>query len=239
MLLLLNNPLAFSQKHQELSLATTAWCPYTCNFEPFEFGIIGHYITQVLAKHNINVHIQSYPWSRAINLANSGAVDGLLTAIKSEAPNLLLTDTPITDYQVCFFTRNNQDWRYKIPLDFTGMRLGVIQDYGYGEPLDSYILKSSAESLVIKISGDLGTKRLVDMLLNDRIDIFVEDKKVVAWQLAQHNTSQSFLRNAGCLPKQPFYLALYPNDKNRRLIDLLNQLLEDEENQQTLQSLFQ
>ncbi|MCH2055972.1 MAG: hypothetical protein MK214_05025 [Thalassotalea sp.] len=84
----------------QLTLATTTWCPYTCASDNYEHGIIGEYVTQVLTQANVDVKIASYPWSRAIALANSQQVDGLHTSMPVEAPDLLFSSHPISSYQV-------------------------------------------------------------------------------------------------------------------------------------------
>jgi polar amino acid transport system substrate-binding protein len=71
-------------------------------------------------------------------LVQSKEVDGLLTATPAEAPDLLFSDSPIGSYQMCFYTVNSSNLRFDKSIDFGNNLLAVAQDYGYGEPLDSY-----------------------------------------------------------------------------------------------------
>lgn len=208
-----------------ITLATTNWCPYACEQEKDQHGIIYEYITQILKEEGINVDIQFYPWTRSIKLATTGEVDGLLTAVKSEAPNLLFTTTPTDIYQMCFFTKHDQQWRYKDKTSLTQIKFGTIQNYGYGEPIDSYLLSSPKN--VYQITAE-GVPRLNRMLINNRFDAFIDDEKVVKWQL-KHEFNQ--LRNAGCLAETPFYLAIHPERTwAKPLIELLNRTLKSKHN---------
>lgn len=137
-----------ADRPQNLTLATTKWCPYTCFDESNKFGIIGIYIKKIMTPYGINLKISSYPWSRAIRLVESKKVDGLLTATHAEAPKLLFSESPIDSYQMCFYTVNSNKWIFDQPINFASNLLAVVQDYGYGEPLDSYIKNNSSSTFI-------------------------------------------------------------------------------------------
>jgi polar amino acid transport system substrate-binding protein len=226
----------------EIILATTDWCPYTCGLSAEEPGIVGEYITRILRDHNITVTIQSYPWTRAITIANDGEVHGLLTAIHEEAPELLFTDAPIMSYTVCFFTNTHSDWRYEdiTSLSDSPNTLGVIGDYGYGSPVDEYIRNPNNQDHIHVMSGTDALKRLMRMLEAGRVDIILDDKNVVLWVAKNTHIAVTTLRNAGCLPENPFFLAINPTFPwSQELIDLLNQAFSKAENQEMLTSIIE
>jgi len=219
LILLFINYTALSK--QVLTLATTHWCPYTCDFKGNANGIVGDIIKNSLLNHGISLTVQHFPWSRAINLVNSNKIDGLLTATPEEAPNLLFSDSPIGNYQMCFYTLPESNWLLKPTLNLDNNILLVIQDYGYGEPLDSYITEN--KQTVMTISGDDSINRSIKMLSLGRVDIIIEDKIVIQWALDNKNVSDIQIREAGCLKEQPFYFALSPNKKNITLMKELNE----------------
>lgn len=233
--LLLINSSAFSKNTQQLNLATTNWCPYTCSFEQYQFGAIGHYIKEILAAEDIEVTIESFPWSRAIKLANNKAVSGLLTSTPQEAPNLLFTTVPISTYQVCFYTRKDSQWTYKPSLNIDDRILGIIQDYGYGKPIDSFVAEAENKNNIIAISGSSGVQRLVNMLLNKRVDIIVEDSLVIATEFPQKKNQ---IKQSGCLPETPFYLSLTDTPEHRKLLPKIDSILAAKHNISKLEKLF-
>lgn len=205
---------------KELTLATTRWCPYTCFDERKEFGIVGLYIEKILSSHNIHLSVVSYPWSRALRLVQSKEVDGLLTATPAEAPELLFSDAPIGNYQMCFYTLNSNKLMFDKSIDFGDNLLAVVQDYGYGEPLDSYI---KIDKSITSISGSNVTDRLISLLIKGRVDVIVTDKLVVDYKIANHQIDVNTLKQAGCLVENDFYLALSPSEENKSLLIKLNQ----------------
>jgi polar amino acid transport system substrate-binding protein len=211
----------------ELTLATTRWCPYTCFDEHKEFGIVGIYIKKILSAHNIHLSIVSYPWSRALRLVKTKEVNGLLTATPAEAPELLFSDSPIGSYQMCFYTLNTSNLQFDKSIDFGNNLLAVVQDYGYGEPLDSYIKKNKS---VTSISGSNVTDRLISLLIKGRVDVIVTDKLVVDYKIANHSIDASTLKQAGCLVENDFYLALRPSADNKKLLEKIDKALIEPEN---------
>lgn len=215
--------LAHAQK--TLVLATTHWCPYTCDFNGNKHGLVGEILTTSLLAQGISLKIEYYPWSRAIQLANLNKVDGLLTATKEESPDLIFSESPIGSYQMCFYTKPTNTWVYQSDLNLGTNKLAIVQDYGYGEPLDTYIDENKHGNL-LKISGDDSTKRLIKILQMNRADIIIEDSKVVQWSMMKNNVDSTNIQKAGCLNEQPFYLALSQTESNRQLIKDLNASLE-------------
>lgn len=208
-----------AKNNKAITLATTAWCPYTCGEDGLPNGFIGDKIKKLFKKHDLTLVVEQLPWSRALHLAHEGKVDGLLTATFQEAPTLIFTNQPIGSYQMCFYTEKSNPWQYEEPLNFADNRITVIQDYGYGEPLDSYV-KSTAN--VMAISGENSTLRLLNMLIKGRADIIVEDSNVINWIAKKHHIEIQKIRKSGCMKKQPFYLALYPSSENSKLIKQLD-----------------
>lgn len=222
-----------------LTLATTHWCPYTCIDEGIESNIIGEYVSRLLAKHNVMLKIEMSPWSRAIKLAKTGHVDGLLTATHSEAPTLNFTQSPIAHFQVCFYTHKNSPWRYDQPMNLQRFTLGIIQDYGYSEEIDHFIVQNAESEQIIALTGSQNTPRLLNMLIKERVDIIVEDKLVINWQANKNNLDLSTIVNAGCTKPKPFYLALNKFKKsNQNIINILNKEFTNATNQQKLQNLI-
>jgi polar amino acid transport system substrate-binding protein len=220
-----------------LRLATTEWCPYTCVDSAASDNIIGRYISSVFDGLGIELEIESYPWSRAIVLAENGLVDGLLTAVTSEAPNLLFTSTPTSTYQVCFFVRDSE-WRFNGTMKLKDEQLGIIQNYGYAPEIDAYIADPSNRSHLQVVSGQQGTVRLLRMLLSDRVDIIIEDRLVLAREAQKNNIDIRELKTAGCSQAQPFFLALTPaRDFSAELIERLNIAFSEPDNLKRLKRL--
>lgn len=193
-----------------LSLAATQWCPYVCENNDNMPGIAIEYLTYLTAQLDIELKVSFFPWSRALHTVKSSQLHGLVTAVKSEAPSLKFSTVPTMTYQSCFFTSPNSNWQYQGKDSLTEIKLGVIANYGYGEPIDSYLKKTEHHEHIVQLSGNSGISRLIKLLAAKRLDAYIADKIVSQWVKKQEKLNYQ-LKIAGCLNAQPFYIALDPN----------------------------
>lgn len=208
---------------QELTFGGTDWCPYTCANGRDDHGIVAKYLTWIFAQEGIELRTRIMTWSRAIREADSGNLDGLLTAVPGEAPKLKLTTTPTMSYQDCFYTRPADKWQYQGVASLKGRRLGAIQDYGYSPELDQYIDQGEG---VLLISGDNLPARLHSMLALGRIDVFISDKRVHKNAERKSPKPLSAIQRSSCLPETPFFLAVQPDKAwSDEVLALLNRVL--------------
>lgn len=235
LILIVLNALAHGQGiPKTITLASTDWCPYVCDQQPEQPGIVYEYLTLILKEHGINLKVEFNPWHESVKKANLGQVHGLLTATKDEAPELLFTTTPTANYQVCFITKRNQNWLYKDTNSLYGIHLGSIKGYGYGEDVDQYI-KDYAQNPNMHIIESGGIERLNDMLFSDDINAFLDDSLVVLWLLRDKNVK---VKLAGCLERKPFFLAVHPElPWANEFMQLMNKILKEAVNRRTLHSI--
>ncbi len=193
-------------------LAATDWCPYSCANSKLtgkHRGVVVDYLEEIFKGLGIELKVQFYPWSRAISQARRGEdVHGLVSAVHSEAPDLLFTQVPTMSYRTCVFTRNDSRWQYDAPPSLKELRLGFIQNYGYGGALDEYILNPRGQDRLMGITGTGGVTQLSRMLMANRIDAFVSDPLVVAYDLREQDYH---LKASACFKEYPFHLSLNPN----------------------------
>ena len=213
-----------------LVLGAADWCPYSCP-DAERPGIVTEYLTWLLAKRDIQLQVEVIPWSRAIAAARNGQMDGLLTLVPSEAPDVPMTSVPTMNHQNCFYTRPDDLWQFTGAENFSTIRLGAITDYGYGAPLDTYIQHHQTDRQKLQLlSGSNPDMRLFSMLNSRRIDAYVSDSYVNQWQLKQQNIDHQ-VREAGCLQAIPFYLGISrKHPQMNELIKWLNAELSRPEN---------
>lgn len=228
--------LALAEIPNSIQLAATDWCPYTCaSIE--KPGIVVEYIREILQPYNISLSVNVLPWNRAIRETDKGKISGLVTAVPSEAPHLAFTSMPTMSYRVCFITRATSTWSYQNPRSLKNHLLGAIRGYSYDEKVDSYIQSNKNE--VTLITGEDKIVRFYSMLSSHRLDSFIEDQYVAAWEAKNNNINLEEFKQAGCLSEHPFYLALNPElNWSHELITLLNQQLSLEKNKRLLEAII-
>lgn len=207
--------LSFSLHAQKLTLATTDWCPYTCQ-EMTSQGDVTAYIKSLLAKHNVDLKVLFLPWARAIQEAKIGNVDGVLTGVKSEAPFLHFTSTATSYYQSCFFALA----KTKEKLQFNHINkavIGIISEHSYGQQIDHFIANDTANRY-LEVHGSEPLKRLGRLLELKRIDYFIEEINVA------HYTLNDKFTPVICGEQNPFYLGLtMKKPAHANILQLLNE----------------
>ena len=192
-----------------LKLAAAEWCPYVCENSKLGKGIVYDYLSMILKPQGIVLELTFLPWTDAINSAIAGKHHGLIGAIKSEAPELNFTNTPTMHYKMCLFNSKDDPWQYEGKSSLSGKTFGLIEGYGYGEPLDSYFRDPKNAKDIKVLPGDNGLARLNLLLADKQFEVFAEDGYVVKWQ--SRDIKYSHFKQAGCLRPVPFYMAFNPD----------------------------
>ena len=238
-LLVLLAPTVNAELPKSLVFGATDWCPYTCEHQGpnAKSGIVEIYLTEVFKQLGVNIEIKVLPWRRAVRDAEQGRLNGLLTVVPGEAKHVLLTSTPTMNYLDCFYTRLEDDWEYKNPKSLEKRVVGAVQDYGYGDKIDQFLLSSNNALL---LNGDMLIKRMQSLLLSKRIDTFISEKRVHELEIRKAGKSTKDVRVAGCLQEYPLYIAVQPDQAwSQSLVDQLNKALANPANHALLKKVEQ
>ncbi|WP_282875359.1 hypothetical protein [Pseudomonas peli] len=102
-------------------------------------------------------------------------------------------------------------WHFSGTESLAEQRLGVINDYSYGDELNTYIALHHGDSERIQIAaGDTALALNIGKLMHGRVDVVLENAWVMQAMLASQGQAGG-LREAGCrAPDVPIYLAFSP-----------------------------
>lgn len=181
---------------EKLTIAADPWCPYNCSTKENLQGFMIDVASNIFEQHLVTIDYRNVNWARAKADLNKGLVDAVVGMTKGSNFNQwVFPSEELGVEQMCVYTQN-ENWKYTAPEDFYGIRLGVINSYGYGDDADNYLAKNKGANNIITISGGAPLKRLVEMLKRDRIDAFIENRFVMDYFLKH---SPSALKVAGCI----------------------------------------
>lgn len=215
-----------SSEPKKITLGTTEWCPYTCR-DISGNGIVGQFIDEIAQKNNYDLKVNFLPWNRAVAEANSGRIDGLLTAVKSEAPNLYFTSTPTMKYKACAFSIEDRPLITKEEL--LKKKIAIIDAYSYGDFFDDLLKDGKAD--IVRIRGEKPLKRIFEIIRLKRADYFIESSKVAYFHLGKQ-----IYQNL-CGEDNPFYLAVNPGKPEAiEFVKMLNKEIKN--NQAILDSIL-
>ncbi|MHA6492893.1 substrate-binding periplasmic protein [Pseudomonas borbori] len=196
---------------ETLVIAGDIWCPINCQPDAERPGILVELAQEIFAEAGIDVQYRALNWARTLHQVRRGELNAAIGAGVDDAPDFLYGATPVAQSRSCFYTRKDSTWRYTGLPSLAAQRLGVINDYSYGDELDDYIAAHRNDGERIQIAaGDQALALSVDKLMHGRADVVLENTWVIQALLARQGHAGA-LREAGCrTPDVPIYLAFSP-----------------------------
>jgi polar amino acid transport system substrate-binding protein len=201
---------AGSARDETLVIAADLWCPVNCAADAARPGIFVELARDIFAEAGIAVRYETRNWARVLQEVRRGELNAAVGAGHEDAPDFLFTRTPVAMSRNCFYTRQDSTWRFSGVDSLAPVRLGVINDYSYGEPLNAYVAAHRDGDRVQVAAGDNALDLNLTKLRHGRLDALVENSWVIQSRLADLGRSGE-LREAGCRePDVPIYLAFSP-----------------------------
>ncbi|BDX05638.1 hypothetical protein [Planctobacterium marinum] len=189
------------------TVATIDWCPYICDINSDRPGVLVEIVREVYKNTEFEPEFLVLPWSRAIREVESGKHMALLAPAKSEAPNLLYPKHPIGTQRFCFFSRQEDNWQYRLPEDIAQRKVVYPVD---GLPLELRYLQSETNQLQGLSFQDSFEGQTSELLLQGYIDsILITESSMLYFQYEHKH--QNKIRTSGCLAEDELYLAFTPS----------------------------
>lgn len=224
--MLLSTGLLGAAQAETLVIAGDIWCPVNCVPGSAQPGIFVELAQEIFAEAGIQVQYQTLNWARTLREVRAGELNAAIGAGVEDAPDFLFTPTPVAQSRYCFYTRTDSTWDYRGVTSLPGQRLGVINDYSYGEQLNAYVKKHGKTDQVQAVAGDNALELNLGKLQRGRLDVVLENSWVMQSTLA--SAGHEPLREAGCRePDVPIYLAFSPTHAHsKRYVDLFERGLQ-------------
>lgn len=180
---------------------------------------------EVLEEAGYAVKYVNVSWARALQMTREGQLDAVVGAFATDAPDFVFPDIPQGRSAIALFTHPDNTWLYTGPESLHDQKLLVINGYSYTRELDQYIEKHEADhERIWVISGPSPLDRAIDLLNQDRTDIFVEDAYVMAWWSVNSNRTTSPPREAGLVSESDAFVAFSPvREDAQKLAELLTE----------------
>lgn len=196
---------------EKLVIAGDIWCPVNCQPGSERPGIFVELAREIFTEAGIEVQYKALNWARTLQMVRRGELNAAVGAGVEDAPDFLFGATPVASSRSCFFTLPDSTWRFNGTASLAGQRLGVINDYSYGDELNTYIALHHGDSERIQIAaGDTALALNIGKLMHGRVDVVLENAWVMQAMLASQGQTGG-LREAGCrAPDVPIYLAFSP-----------------------------
>jgi len=203
-----------------ITLGVTEKCPYICNKNALNQGILIDIIKSIFEKNNIKVKIRYSPMKRTMLLLQLKQVDGVIGILQRNAPDLIFPDKSIGQTRYMLYTTKEDDWLYTGLNSLNSRKIAVESGKSYGI-LDSYIQRYAKDNRrIYQVHGGKITKRLVQMLQKKRFNLLLEDKNIFDFNKKELKTQA--LHEAGSIPPDTLYVGFLPShDKAQKWADIV------------------
>ena len=208
LLLSLGSSLAEDKK---VSLRADEWFPYNgvpgSNLQGFMIDIA----TEAFKEKGYTVEYETMPWTRAVAEGRKGKIDGIVGALKGDAPDFIYPELEQGISSSSFWVKNDNPWRFAGVDSLKNICLGVIKDYSYGQEMDAYIkLHLEEPNLIQSVFGEDALNQNIRKTIKGRINTFVEDVMVCQAELKNSKFTGQLI-SAGIISTDKIFVAFSPN----------------------------
>lgn len=147
---------------------------------------------EALNKMDMEYEIVVYPWSRIIELIESGEVDMVLDMYYSDerAEYIHFSKSKYGIYRSVLFCHKN--FEFKTNFDGTleslkDLKIGIVRDYHYGDEFNKAI-----DDKIIDVYPSNSSEENMKSLMNGRVDVALEEISVGKHILIEFNSSDQF-----------------------------------------------
>ena len=199
-----------TEPRHSVVIAADPWCPHNCEAGSEHEGYMIDIAREAFGLAGIDVEYVNMSWARALQQARDGYIDAVVGALPGDAPDFVFPDAATGYSTIALYTPPDNNWQYAGIDSLSQSKLLAINGYAYSPELDSYIEKYQDDpERVWVLSGPAPLSRAIELLHQQRSDVFPEDRYVMQWQLEQENNTES-LRMAAVIHESPIYVAFSP-----------------------------
>lgn len=214
-----------------LRLVSDVWCPYTCESNATQRGILVDIVEEVFSLHGITINYKVVPWERAKHDVEIGKADIALGVSLQSKSSMLKNSIPLTHDETVLIWRKGQGQPYTGPAVLDGKTIGVGYAYSFdmGGEIDQYIaLRVKRRDKISSLYQNEHIEPLLKMLRSGRVDVVIEDLGAVQ-NLITHGGLDLLEDGLNSLDfsatgkTNDLYLGFTPNARGRELLKLFDE----------------
>lgn len=170
--------LSFGAQADTIRIKADEWCPFNCLPDSDSKGYMIEVAERIFQKAGHQLKYEVMPWSRSIEHARKGKIEGIVGATKGEVPDFIFPEEEFGISLDSFYVKRGNPWRFKGVESLDGMKVGIQNDYEYGERIDKYFAAHMDSGRIQAAPGDEPVRLNIRKLVKGRVDAVIEDKLV-------------------------------------------------------------
>ncbi len=192
-------------------LAADVWCPINCEPASATPGYMIEIAKKALETAGHTLEYRVLPWSRAIEEARRGDIDGIIGAYQYDVPDFVFPEVAQGLLNDVFYVKRDSTWQYNGVASLSTISLAVVQDYGYTDELNPYVQENLNNNARIQVaSGDDALNSNIRKLLKGRVDALVESAPVFWFVAAQLGVTEQVKEAGQTTEKARVFIAFSP-----------------------------
>lgn len=171
----------------DIRIRADPWLPYSGGSEMNPAGYMVDMAKAIAEANGHTIQYRTMPWANALEVVREGKADCVVGAYLSDAEGFAFPEVGWGPSGNVFWGLAEQPWRFDGVGSLDAVKVGVIEEYSYGDELDAYIEqhKADANRLEVVPAVGRGIVRLLARLIGKRVDAIIEDRNVLAYALEQ------------------------------------------------------
>lgn len=199
----------------DIKIRADPWLPYSGGSEMNPAGYMVEMAKAIAEANGHTIQYRTMPWTNALDVVREGKADCVVGAYKSDAEGFAFPSVGWGPSGNVFWGLAEQKWRFNGIASLDTVKIGVLEDYSYGDELDAYITQHSADAKRLEVVPAVGRGivRLLARVIGKRVDAIIEDRNVLAYALEQAKMESGRVVSLGDAGEvESVYIACTPAD---------------------------
>ena len=191
---------------KKIKIVADPWCPYTCDAKSDKPGYLIDIVKAAFKGSAYEPEYEVVAWARALKDTRDGKFHAIAGTYEIDKEGLLMGPS-LGKSQSCFYGKKATAWKYEGIPSLSKVSVGSVIGYTYDTAVDEYLEKNKDNpKLVQMISGDSPLPQNLKKLEAGRIQILIENKSVIAWELTSTNSKQD-VESKGCVDSTDVFVS--------------------------------
>jgi polar amino acid transport system substrate-binding protein len=209
-----------------ITVRSDYWFPYNGEPGSAQEGYMIELLRLAAAGTGDTIDYRLMDWELALERSLNGTSDCVVGAIASDAPEHLRTSAAWGKSQNVVYGLDGNSITLNAVDDLKPLRIGVVQDYAYGDAIDALLEADGVQTSRVEASRR-AFPLLVMKLVTRKIDVLIEDENVASAGLKELGLSDRVVPVSSHLTEaDDLFVACTPNARGGKLIAAFDQILE-------------
>ena len=171
----------------DIKIRADPWLPYSGGGEMNPAGYMVEMAKAIAEANGHTIQYRTLPWTNALDVVREGKADCVVGAYKSDAEGFAFPAVGWGPSGNVFWGLAEQKWRFDGLASLDTVKIGILEDYSYGDELDGYIKQHAGDTARLEVVPAVGrgVVRLLARVIGKRVDAIIEDRNVLAYALEQ------------------------------------------------------